>query len=131
MAVKLIRQIDDLEVVMVMIYGPANVRRRAKLWGELAEMAAPFQGSPVLMGGDRTMQEGRTPTQKISGVSYEKRHYKKWGRWIAYTYQGARMAVPCHLTRIHFSMLNRASRAFSTRRCLITPESIFQILQQL
>ena len=51
-AVKLKRQSNDLEVVVVLINVPTNARRRPELWGELAEMATVFQGSPMLMGGD-------------------------------------------------------------------------------
>ena len=42
MAVKLKRHSDELQVVVVSIYGPALVRRRAKLWGELDKMVAVF-----------------------------------------------------------------------------------------
>ena len=51
-AVKIKRQSDELEVVVISVYGPTNVRRRAELWGELEEMVVAFQGSPILMGGD-------------------------------------------------------------------------------
>ena len=51
-AVKLKRHNDDLEMVGVLIYGLVNVKRRTELWEELGVVAATFQGSPMLMGGD-------------------------------------------------------------------------------
>ena len=42
---------DGLVMVVVSIYGPANVWRRTKLWEELAVVATTFQGSSMLMGG--------------------------------------------------------------------------------
>ena len=52
MAVKLKRHRDEVEVVVISVYGPKNVRRRAELWEGLEEMTAAFQGSPMLKGGD-------------------------------------------------------------------------------
>ena len=51
-AVKLKRHSNELEEVVISVYGPTNVRRRTELWGFLEKMAAAFQGSPMLMGGD-------------------------------------------------------------------------------
>ena len=51
-AVKLMRYSYELEVVVVLVYGLENVTKRAERWGELEEMAATFQGSLMVMGGD-------------------------------------------------------------------------------
>ena len=51
-AVKLTRHSNDLEMIVVSIYGPTNVRRKTELWGELVKVVATFQGSPMPMGGD-------------------------------------------------------------------------------
>ena len=50
-AVKLQRNSDDLEMIVLSINDPTYVRRRTELWGELAEVATTFQGSPIFMGG--------------------------------------------------------------------------------
>ena len=44
-AVELKRHSVELEVVVVTVFGPTNVRR-AELWGELEEMAATFPDHP-------------------------------------------------------------------------------------
>ena len=49
--VKLKRDSDDLEMVVVSIYGP-KYAKRSELWGELAEVTVTFQGSLVLMRGN-------------------------------------------------------------------------------
>ena len=50
-AVKLKRHSNNLEVVMVSIYGPANFTQ-TELWRELREVAAVLHGSPKFVGGD-------------------------------------------------------------------------------
>ena len=42
MEVKLKRQSDDFDVIMILICDQANIMRRTKLWGKLAKVAAAW-----------------------------------------------------------------------------------------
>ena len=87
--IKLQRHSDDSHVVVVSIYSPKNVKRKAELWGELTEVAITFQGTPMQMGGDFnvTLEEidrlnnarGQDPDSEDFKSFITEAHYKKWG----------------------------------------------------
>ena len=52
MAVKLSRRSDGLKVVVTSVYGPVYANHRERLWEELDEVVARFNGTPLLFGGD-------------------------------------------------------------------------------
>ena len=52
MAVKLSRRSDGLKVVVASVYGLVCANRRERLWDELDEVVARFNGTPLLFGGD-------------------------------------------------------------------------------
>ena len=50
--VKLKRQSDDIELVVVLVYFPANATRRNERWRKLGQVSSAFQGSPVIISSD-------------------------------------------------------------------------------